>query len=143
MDNKEVSNAMLESATTAEDSGSSDSSDSDSDEGGGLRDQVKSALKGRVKSGDHGNEDRGLAPLRGIQEYNEHSEQLHRRHRGMMQWKVRSCASRAVRMKIAHSPQSQGARTAKWMKTKITDGKEQMIESLKHHNRDPGIEKEV
>lgn len=29
------------------------------------------------------------------------------------------------------------------MKTKIADGKEQIVETLKHHNRDPGIEKEV
>lgn len=101
MDNKEIRCTMLEDDDTVEDSSSSESSNSNSDEAGGLRNHVKTAFKGRGKSSEKGNEDGGLGPLRQIQEYNDHSEQLHRHHRGMMQWKVRS---RAIERssKIAH-----------------------------------------
>lgn len=105
MDNREIRSTMLEDDDKVEDSSSSDSSNgdssnSDSNEAGGLRNQVKNALKGRGKSGGKGNGNGGLAPLRQIQDFNEHSEQLHRHHRGMMQWKVRTryLSSRPLRL---------------------------------------------
>lgn len=52
-----------------------------------------------------------------------HSEQLQRRHRGIMQFK--------------------GARTAKWMKKKVEHGKNHMLDNLQYHDRSPGVETEV
>lgn len=62
-------------------------------------------------------------PVEKIKDYQVHSEQLHRRHRGLMQFK--------------------GARTAKWMKTKVEHGKNHMLDTFQHHERSPGIETEV
>ena len=62
-------------------------------------------------------------PLAQIKDYKEHAGELHRQHRGLMQWK--------------------GARTAKWMKTKMQHGKEHVVDGLKLHGRDPGVETEV
>ncbi|KAI4139575.1 MAG: hypothetical protein LQ341_004169 [Variospora aurantia] len=125
MDNKEINNAMIEDMDTAEDSSSSESSDDEgnTDSTGGLRKQVKTAFKNKAPFGNGGNEDSGATPFKKLQEYNDHSDQLHRHHRGLMQWK--------------------GARTAKWMKSKVADSTAQVTDSLKHHNRDPDVEKEV
>ncbi|KAI4171605.1 MAG: hypothetical protein LQ348_006907 [Seirophora lacunosa] len=125
MDNKEINNAMMGDVDTAEHSLSSDSSDDqgDIDTLGGLRKQVKTSLKNKAPSNDRGNNDSKADPFKQLQEYNDHSDQLHRRHRGLMQWK--------------------GARTAKWMKSKIADSTVQLADSLNHRNQDPGIEKEV
>ncbi len=62
-------------------------------------------------------------PLAQLRDYKEHSGELHRQHRGLMQWK--------------------GARTAKWVKTKVLHGKEHVRDGLKLSGRDPGIETEV
>ncbi|KAL8849285.1 MAG: hypothetical protein Q9221_005755 [Calogaya cf. arnoldii] len=125
LDNREVQSTMAENDDNdSEESSSSDSSDSDEDStkvSGGFRSQLKARF-----SGDKGMEGKGNSPLKEFQDYNEHSDQLHRHHRGLMQWKVR-----------------QGARTAKWMKTRIEDGKDKIANSLKHHDRNPGIETEV
>ncbi|KAL8821555.1 MAG: hypothetical protein Q9223_000399 [Gallowayella weberi] len=120
MDNREVQSTMAERGGTDDDSSSSDSSDSEEDSGkaSGFRKELKATF-----SGDKGAEEMGNNPLKDFQEYNDHSEQLHRHHRGLMQWK--------------------GARTAKWMKTRLEDGKDKIANSLKHHDRNPGIETEV
>lgn len=90
MDNKEINNAMMGDVDTAEHSLSSDSSDDqgDIDTLGGLRKQVKTSLKNKAPSNDRGNNDSKADPFKQLQEYNDHSDQLHRRHRGLMQWKV-------------------------------------------------------
>ncbi|KAL8966360.1 MAG: hypothetical protein Q9197_006028 [Variospora fuerteventurae] len=146
MDNKEINNAMIEDMDTAEDSSSSESSDDEgnTDSTGGLRKQVKTAFKNKAPFGNGGNEDSGATPFKQLQEYNDHSDQLHRHHRGLMQWKVRTRYPPVVRWRSStHSPLMQGARTAKWMKSKVADSTAQVIDSLKHHNRDPDVVKEV
>lgn len=146
MDNKEINNAMIEDMDTAEDSSSSESSDDEgnTDSTGGLRKQVKTAFKNKAPFGNGGNEDSGATPFKQLQEYNDHSDQLHRHHRGLMQWKVRTRYPPVVRWRSStHSPRMQGARTAKWMKSKVADSTAQVTDSLKHHNRDPDVEKEV
>jgi hypothetical protein len=58
-----------------------------------------------------------------LRDYKTHSKQLHRKNRGLMQWK--------------------GPRTLQWMKNKVQHG-EQAVEGLfKHHERDGGVETEV
>ncbi|KAL9629298.1 MAG: hypothetical protein Q9204_005351 [Flavoplaca sp. TL-2023a] len=127
MDNKEVQHSMGETGDNgSQDSSSSESSES-SDSGGkssshgGIRSEP-SELKAKF-SIDKGMESNSSSPLKEFREYSEHSDQLHRHHRGLMQWK--------------------GARTAKWMKTRIEDGKDKIANSLKHQDRNPGIETEV
>ncbi|KAL8669738.1 MAG: hypothetical protein Q9168_005680 [Polycauliona sp. 1 TL-2023] len=143
MDNREVQHTMAEAGgNDSQDSSSSDSSESDGESthtGGGFRSELKAKF-----SGDDGMEGKGSSPLEELREYNEHSEQLHRHHRGLMQWKVR-WRSYPLRFGInpVGSPRSQGARTAEWMKTRIEIGKNKIANSLKHHDRDPGIETEV
>ena len=85
MDNREVQCTMAETDDNSEDSSSSDSSDSDevSNRVSGFRSELKATF-----SGDKGMENKSSSPLKGLQEYNDHSEQLHRHHRGLMQWKV-------------------------------------------------------
>lgn len=127
MDNREVESAIIDDEEGAEEVSRSNSDDgqSDSDEPDGFRDELKAASGTRRTLGDEDGNSRSreTTSLRHLQGYNDHSDQLHRHNRGLMQWK--------------------GARTATWMKSKITDGKEQLVDSLKHHNRDPGIETEV
>ncbi|KAL9015082.1 MAG: hypothetical protein Q9173_000289 [Seirophora scorigena] len=90
MDNKEIHNAMMEGIDIAEDSSSSDSSDDqgDTDNFGGLRKQVKTAFKTKAPSDDGGNDAGRADPFKQLQEYSDHSDQLHRHHRGLMQWKI-------------------------------------------------------
>ncbi|KAL8997853.1 MAG: hypothetical protein Q9169_002935 [Polycauliona sp. 2 TL-2023] len=122
MDNREVQNNMAnDDDNDSGNSSSSDSSNSDGEStqiGAGFRRDLKAKF-----SGDKGMEAQSSSPLRELQDYNEHSDQLHRHHRGLMQWK--------------------GARTAEWMKTRIEDGKHKIANSLKHHDRNPGMETEV
>lgn len=64
---------------------------------------------------------RGLAAS--VKEYKKNRKHLHRKNRGLMQWK--------------------GPRTLQWMKHKVEHG-EQRVETLfKHQEREPGIETEV
>ncbi|KAL8971811.1 MAG: hypothetical protein Q9183_000876 [Haloplaca sp. 2 TL-2023] len=122
---KEVKMAMAEDETEdgSDSSSSSSESDLDSGEAPGFRREFKASLTGKNISTGDGGEDSGGGPLKQFREYTDHSDQLHRHHRGLMQWK--------------------GARTAKWMKTKVTDGKDRIAESLKHHDRTPDVETEV
>jgi len=125
-DNQELRSAMGDD----EDDTSSDSSSSDDDEKG-PKHAVNGILKklspnGKSSNGSvagHDDSDRSSGPLEEIKDYKKHSKQLHRRHRGIMQWKV--------------------ARTGNYLKTKIEHGKEHMLDTFKHHDRDPGIETEV
>ncbi|KAG8525524.1 uncharacterized protein KY384_009168 [Bacidia gigantensis] len=100
-ENKEVDMDVKDDRST---DSSSDSSSSDSD------------------SGDNVNDGKG-GPVKKIRSYKEHSDQLHRQHRGIMQWK--------------------GARTADYFKTKVEHGKDHLMDSFKHTERDPGVETEV
>lgn len=110
-DNQEVHLAMS-------DEGSTDSSDSsDSDE------EHRHHHRKNHRSSTDGAEDKGGGPIDQIKDYKVHSKQLHRRHRGLMQWK--------------------GVRTANYLKTKVQHGKDHLTDRFKHHERDPGIETEV
>ena len=123
-DNEEVRTAM----SRADDSESSDS-DSSADEGGNDdssqnhhdNNETKTTDEDGIKKSSADDGKRG--PLAQLKDYKEHSGELHRQHRGLMQWK--------------------GARTAHWMKTKVQHGKEHVRDGLKLSGRDPGIETEV
>ena len=121
-DNHEVHMAMSDEETT-------DSSDSSSSDEEGPPHAAKSLLhKLKIKgnSSTDGAEDddhKGGGPIDQIKDYKMHSEQLHRRHRGLMQWK--------------------GVRTADYLKTKVQHGKDHLTDHFKHHERDSGIETEV
>jgi len=111
-DNEEVRTAM-----SRDDDADSSDSDSSADESTTTNDRDENGVEN--KSIDNGK--RG--PLAQLRDYKEHSGELHRQHRGLMQWK--------------------GARTAKWMKTKVQHGREHLRDGLKLSGRDPGIETEV
>lgn len=111
-DNQEVHLAISDEESTD----SSDSSDSDEEH------HPHHHHKNHRSSTD-GAEDRGGGPIDQIKDYKVHSKQLHRRHRGLMQWK--------------------GVRTANYLKTKVQHGKDHLTDRFKHHERDPGIETEV
>ena len=112
-DNQEVHIAMSDEDS----SDSSDSSDSDEEEHH-HKDNHRSSTDGA-----HGHDHKGGGPIDQIKDYKAHSKQLHRRHRGLMQWK--------------------GVRTANYLKTKVQHGKDHLTDHFKHHERDPGIETEV
>lgn len=118
-DNQEVRTAMA-----GDDDDSSSDSDSSDDEKGPQH-AANGFLKKLIPGDTHSdNEDhKGGGPLEQIKDYKVHSQQLHRRHRGLMQWKV--------------------ARTGKYLKTKMEHGKDHVVDKFRHHERDPGIETEV
>lgn len=109
-DSREVRTAMAGD----DDSSSSDSSSSDSSITSSVKSSPKHAANDIVKK---------LAPVEQIKDYKKNEQQLHRRHRGLMQWKV--------------------ARTGKFLKTKVEHGKDRLVERLGHHEREAGIETEV
>ena len=127
-------NREIEMGVDGEDDGKSsddDSSESDEDEDNGdgkvshpkidgMLEKV--GLKNDPKDGEKKNDGTG-GPAQQIKDYSANSEQLHRRHRGLMQWK--------------------GARTANWMKSKAEHARNRVSDSFGHHERDPGVETEV
>ena len=124
-DNQEVHQAISDAEST-DSSDSSDSSDSDDEGPHHAADGVLRKLKINGKTSTDNTEDndhKGGGPIDQIKDYRVHSEQLHRRHRGLMQWK--------------------GVRTANYLKTKVQHGKDHLTDHFKHHERDPGIETEI
>ena len=120
-DNQEMHMSMSEE-DSAESSDSSNSGDSDEEEhhtANGVLHKLK--LDRKYSAEDNDNKEGG--PIEQIKDYKAHSEQLHRRHRGLMQWK--------------------GVRTANYLKTKVQHGKDHLTDQFKHHERDSGIETEV
>ena len=114
----------------------SDTSDDSSDEDGQSQRNSKSKSHSFLKkmglgdddAGDGSSDDERINDGRGgpvdqIKDYKLRSDQLHRRHRGLMQWK--------------------GARTADWVKTKVEHGTGHLLDNFKHHEREAGIETEV
>lgn len=120
-DNQEIHMAMSD-----EDSSSSSDSDSTDSNGEELHTGA-SGLLHKLNINDKPSEDdddhKGGGPIKQIKDYKVHSEQLHRRHRGLMQWK--------------------GVRTANYLKTKIEHGKDHLSDKFKHHDRESGIETEA
>jgi len=110
-DNNEAEESGLEDGHHSD--SSSSSSSSEDEEGAGKIKKRKSSLEADGKRGTVGQ----------IRDYKTHSKQLHRKNRGLMQWKA--------------------PRTLQWIHHKIERG-EQKVEGLfKHHQRDGGIETEV
>lgn len=112
----------------AGDSSSSGESEGEDDEGvvGTVR-RVPSKLKDRASSilgAKNGSDDDGKrGPAAQIQDYKQHRKQLHRKHRGIMQWKA--------------------TRTLDWMVDKVKDGKGKLGGALQHGEKEQGIETEV
>ena len=101
-------------------------SHSDSDSHGGEKDHHQSGLVGKAMSlmPGHNDADEGKRnPLDDFQDYKDHSKQLHRRHRGLMQFKA--------------------PRTADWMVTKARHAKGRVSDMMGHGERATGIETEV
>lgn len=123
-DNQEVDSAMSDEDSVD----SSDSSDSDDEEAphraaNSLLRKLKTNGKSSTDGAGDDEHNAGGGPIDQIKDYKVHSEQLHRRHRGLMQWK--------------------GVRTANYLKTKVQHGKDHLTDHFKHHERDPGIETEA
>ncbi|KAK0612493.1 hypothetical protein B0T17DRAFT_543812 [Bombardia bombarda] len=75
------------------------------------------------KSGEGGDDDGERGPLAQVQDYKKHRKQLHRKHRGVMQWKA--------------------ARTLDWMGDKVKDGKGKVEGLFEHGEKGRGVETEV
>ncbi|KAH8903410.1 hypothetical protein BR93DRAFT_862105, partial [Coniochaeta sp. PMI_546] len=81
-------------------------------------------LTDRVLTGDQDGKEDGSRGLRAqVKDYKEHHKSLHRKHRGVMQWK--------------------GARTLDWMANKAKHGKGKVEGMFEHRDKDQGIETEV
>ncbi|KAL9112927.1 MAG: hypothetical protein Q9227_002791 [Pyrenula ochraceoflavens] len=65
----------------------------------------------------------GDGPLAKVKDYKDHRKQLHRRHRGVMQWK--------------------GARTIDWVHKKALKSQNAVWDKFQHNDTEPGIETEV
>ncbi|KAK4992636.1 hypothetical protein LTR50_000970 [Elasticomyces elasticus] len=106
----------------------SSSADCSNSESGERHGRVKSFRDGgsdrrRSSSSEKLQEDGKRSMLSSAQDYKKHMKQLHRRNRGLMQWK--------------------GPRTLKWMSTKIDHGQDRVKSLFKHHEREPDVETEV
>ncbi len=82
-DNKEVRTEMADEDPYS--SSTSDSSSSDDDALDVIRNKESSLIT--TRDADH-EDDGSRGPLNQDDEYEDHRDQLHRRHRGLMQWKV-------------------------------------------------------
>ncbi|KAH7132032.1 meiotically up-regulated gene 190 protein [Dendryphion nanum] len=101
-----------------DDDSRSDASSSDSDESSFLPDFIAR------KTDSNLGEDGKRGPVDQLREYKQHSKQLHRRNRGVMQWKA--------------------PRTAAWIKHVAEKGQTKVAGVFKHSERGgPGIETEV
>lgn len=85
--------------------------------------KVKAQATQLKSTGKPDSEDGKRGPVAQVQDYREHRKGLHRRHRGLMQWK--------------------GVRTVDWMLGKAERGKERVVGLTKHGEREPGVETEV
>lgn len=96
-DNQEARNNLAEAEDVDSSSNSSDSSSSDDEGGNRVKRQIrknKSKISAAFTGGNgedrNGgeNDDGKRGPLDQIRDYKDNSDQLHRRNRGLMQWKV-------------------------------------------------------
>ncbi|KAK0667111.1 hypothetical protein QBC41DRAFT_324636 [Cercophora samala] len=89
--------------------------------------KAKTKIKKRASSlvdGKDGSDDDGKrGPISQLQDYKRHHKQLHRKHRGVMQWKA--------------------ARSVEWMADKVKDGKSKVQGLVHHSDKEQGIETEV
>jgi len=104
-----------------DDDSSSDSDDADSS----TKNPIKKA-KQKTKSllNSHNESDDGSRGGRAqVKDYKDHRKQLHRKHRGIMQWKA--------------------ARSADWMMGKVKRGTSKIGEAFEHTEKEQGVETEV
>ncbi|KAK4172841.1 hypothetical protein QBC36DRAFT_68578 [Triangularia setosa] len=89
--------------------------------------KAKTKIKKRASSlvdGKDGSDDDGKrGPISQLQDYKRHHKQLHRKHKGVMQWKA--------------------ARSVDWMVDKVKDGKSKVQGLMDHSEKEQGIETEV
>jgi hypothetical protein len=100
--------------------------DSSGDEGGSsTKNPIKKAKqKTKELANSHNASDDGSRRGMGqIKDYKDHRKQLHRKHRGIMQWKA--------------------ARTADWAVGKVKHGKSRASEVFEHQEKGAGVETEV
>ncbi|KAH7342491.1 hypothetical protein BKA65DRAFT_292857 [Rhexocercosporidium sp. MPI-PUGE-AT-0058] len=98
-----------------------DSSGEDSDDGRGIINKVKSRASDLLGENDSNDGERGVRGQ--MKDYRAHHKQLHRKHRGIMQWKA--------------------ARTADWALDKVRNGKSKVKGVFEHEEKGDGIETEV
>ncbi|KAK5651666.1 hypothetical protein OQA88_11841 [Cercophora sp. LCS_1] len=109
--------------------GDSSSSESDSEDDTGLKKVAKmpSKLKDRASSlmdAKEGSDDDGSrGPMDQLRDYKKHRKQMHRKHKGVMQWKA--------------------TRSLDWMVDKVKEGKGKIGEAMQHGDKGQGIETEV
>ncbi|KAF1815836.1 hypothetical protein P152DRAFT_464558 [Eremomyces bilateralis CBS 781.70] len=104
----DCTNASDDVSDTGPELDANDSSDSDSDSEGDEESLSNSGSRG---------------PIREAKEYRNNAKDLHRKHKGMMQWK--------------------GPRTLQWLKHKAEHGGQRVEGLFKHHDRNSGFETEV
>lgn len=129
-DNQEIQDSM-----EGDDSSDSDSSSDDEDD--------SKLSDDKVKNGEQDPENGSKSPVDKIKDFKDHHQQLNRKHRGLMQFKVRMTGGLVKHTYRSADLYIQGARTGNWMKTKIDHGKEHVMDKFRHRDRDPGIETEV
>ncbi|CAL3969378.1 hypothetical protein PZA11_006061 [Diplocarpon coronariae] len=98
-----------------------DSSGGESDRGSGIINKVKARASDLLRDNDSDDGERGARAQ--LKDYKAHHKQLHRRHRGIMQWKV--------------------ARTADWARDKARHGKSKVAGVLEHSEKQTAVETEV
>lgn len=107
--------------TTASSSSSSSDSDSSDDEDS----EALSTRKAKFRDGASSDlsTDGKRGPVGQIKDYKTHRKQLHRKNRGLMQWKA--------------------PRTVKWAKDKVVHAEQRVTGLFGHHERESAIETEV
>ncbi|KAK1830625.1 hypothetical protein QBC39DRAFT_308585 [Podospora conica] len=127
---RQDSQAEAEKRKRLRKAGDSSSESGTEGEGGGGIKAVK-RLPGKIKAraetkleGKGGSEDDGKrGPMSQVQDYKRHHKQLHRKHKGVMQWKA--------------------TRSMEWMGTKVKNGAGKVGSMMKHSDKEQGVETEV
>ena len=109
---------VMEVLDTVMDNREGDEDNKMSDEGKSENDSSSSS-----SSSEDVDNDQGDGPLAKAKDYKDHRKQLHRRHRGIMQWK--------------------GARTIDWVHKKAIRSQNAVKDKFQHNDTEPAIETEV
>jgi hypothetical protein len=96
----------------------SSGSEDESDEDDGPVDKIKGVFAGHNDS-----EDGSRGAIAQVRDYKDHHKQLHRKHRGVMQWK--------------------GARSMQWFGQKVKRGAEKTTDVFEHKEKEPDVETEA
>lgn len=110
---------MLRKADTGSSSSDSGNESDDNEDAHGLPTRVKKKVLGDTNRETDGRRDARAQ----INDFRANRKQLHRKHRGIMQWKA--------------------TRTLDWMAGKVSLGKGKIGEAVKHSDKDGGLETEV